>query len=177
MQDVIRDIALDVEIARPFPWVLLLCVCAILLLLLLIWWWYKRRVTPEKPIVLPPPVPPGKEAILALENLEFTEVKIYYTELSLIVRRFIERRFKVQAPEQTTDEFLVHASRSANLSDQYKSMLEVFLREADMIKFAKYTVSTSHAQDARAPLSRFVEESHEDELFLQAYETEAQAHV
>lgn len=173
MQGLIRDIAPAVEIARPVPWALLLTVLAVLLLVLLALWLYRRRRKEPPPIKLPPPIPPGEQALKALAALQFGDIKQYYTDLSAIVRLYIERRFSLQAPEQTTEEFLVQASRSQLLGDGYRQMLEGFLREADMVKFAKYQLSPAHAEESAQGLKIFVAESQDDAAFREAQE----AHV
>ncbi len=155
MQDVIKDIAPAVEIVRPFPWVYVSIGVIVLLLLFVLWFIYKRRH--KKPVVeqQPPPIPAEQEALQALEQLKFSDAKQYYIELSNIVRRFIERRFDLNATEQTTEEFLINASRSSLLNDANRQMLETFLREADMVKFAKHQVSPSHAENSAKGLKQF----------------------
>ena len=177
MQDVIRDISPAVEIIRPFPWLWFSIITAIILILLLGFWLYSRRnkKPPALPIVIP--IPPGKEALSSLESLAFTDLKQYYIDLSLIVRRFIERRFELNAPEQTTDEFLVVASRAKSLDDNYRSMLEGFLREADMIKFAKFQVSSSHADESAQGLTLFIKESQNDQDFLEQFKQRLESDV
>jgi hypothetical protein len=62
----------------------------------------------------------------------------YYMRLSEIVRGYIEDRFGVRAPEQTTDEFLAEARMHGALGDAHKSLLADFLMACDMVKFARY---------------------------------------
>ena len=177
MQDVIRDISPAVEIIRPFPWLWVSVIASALMILLIGLWLFSRRKkkVPPPPLVIP--IPPGKEALKSLESLGFTDLKQYYIDLSLIVRRFIERRFELNAPEQTTDEFLVVASRSKSLDDSYRSMLEGFLREADMIKFAKFQVSPSHADESAQGLTLFVKESQNDRDFVEQFKQRMTADV
>lgn len=61
--------------------------------------------------------------------------KDFYVELTMVVRRYIERRHKVRAPNLTTWEFLEEAKGRA-FSQESLAELRTFLESADMVKFA-----------------------------------------
>ena len=52
----------------------------------------------------------------------------FYVELTMVVRRYIQRKYGISAPHMTTEEFL----RTAKPSDE----LRQFLESADLVKFA-----------------------------------------
>jgi len=54
--------------------------------------------------------------------------KDFYVELTMVVRRYIQRKYGIRAPHLTTEEFL----REAKPSDE----LRKFLEAADLVKFA-----------------------------------------
>lgn len=54
--------------------------------------------------------------------------KDFYVELTMVVRRYIQRKYGISAPHMTTEEFL----RTAQPSDD----LRLFLESADLVKFA-----------------------------------------
>ncbi len=62
--------------------------------------------------------------------------KEYYTELSEIVRQYIELRFNTNAMELTTDELLQKAKKHREMV-QYRKSLKPLLQAADLAKFAK----------------------------------------
>jgi hypothetical protein len=64
------------------------------------------------------------------------KVKEYYTELSGIVRQYIEWRFKTPAMELTTDELLRKAKKHREMA-LYIDALQPLLFAADLAKFAK----------------------------------------
>lgn len=65
------------------------------------------------------------------------EVKQYYSSLTEITRRYIERQYAIPAMENTTEEIL-HAFRRANPEDNLlDEMLKELLELADLVKFAK----------------------------------------
>ncbi len=82
-------------------------------------------------------------ACLELERLlerRLTEedVKLYYVELTGIVRRYIERTTEIRAPQQTTEEFLREVSRRQTFPADESLRLKRFLESADLVKFAAY---------------------------------------
>jgi len=59
--------------------------------------------------------------------------------LTDIVRDYLEERFKIHAPKQTTYEFLSNMeSPNSPLNNKDRNFLREFMMSADMIKFAKY---------------------------------------
>ena len=82
----------------------------------------------------------------------------WYVELSDIVRRYIEERFALRAPEQTTEEFLQEAGRSA-LSGPHRELLSVFLETCDRVKFARYHPGQRESRQALDEARRFLEET------------------
>ncbi len=97
---------------------------------------------------------PGERAMRELENLisrnlvAKKQFKNFYLELTMIVRRYIERAHDVRAPEQTTEEFLAMAARHPAFTEDVIKRLKAFLQAADLVKFAAQTSSqeaTDHA--------------------------------
>ena len=66
--------------------------------------------------------------------------KDFYVELTMVVRRYIQRRYGIRAPHMTTEEFL----RAAKPSDE----LRRFLESADMVKFAGVEATPEMADEA-----------------------------
>jgi hypothetical protein len=101
--------------------------------------WLKTR----KPAPPPPPLPPYEEAIEALNRLESKNyisrglIKEYVFELSDILKRYVERRWDVNAVEFTTEELLDWLAASPVESSNRK-IVDWFFRTSDPIKFAKF---------------------------------------
>jgi hypothetical protein len=66
------------------------------------------------------------------------QIKLFYQRISDILRRYIENRFGLHAPEQTTEEFLDSLRSSDRLNEQYRALLQAFLRHCDLVKFAEH---------------------------------------
>lgn len=105
----------------------------------------------------------------ALEELEsirtaFAQtgnVKEYYIAISDCVRIYIERRFKLKAPEMTTEEFLNLMRDSSALPQGQKELLKNFMAACDMVKFAKYLPHGEESEAVYNTAKNFVEETKE----------------
>lgn len=64
------------------------------------------------------------------------EVKSYQSELTFIVREYLENRYKIQALESTTPEIL-RQLKPLDFSEDHKNEIRQMLQMADMVKFAK----------------------------------------
>lgn len=112
-----------------------------LLVGLLIYWLSRRRkpTLPKRPPPMPPPHKIALDRLNALEKAQLWqkgELKNYYTQLTGIVREYVEARFKIPAPELTTEETL-DLLKAQTLSQEWVSNLGDLLRSADLVKFAK----------------------------------------
>ncbi len=88
-------------------------------------------------------------------------IDAFYVALSGIVRRYLEDRFGLHSPEQTTDEFLDDLSRSPDLTRGHRDLLQEFLEGADLVKFA-HRIPDAEGLNASVGLAqRFLEETGE----------------
>ncbi|MFQ3305993.1 MAG: hypothetical protein ACI9JT_002532 [Polaribacter sp.] len=105
-------------------------------------------------------LPPYEEAILRLTELDEkllwqnNKIKEYYSELTEIVRGYIERELQVPALENTTDEVLeiIKDFKNADTIETSKETidrLKDLLREADLVKFAKSKPLAIEIEDDR----------------------------
>ncbi len=116
-------------------------------------------------IPAPPPRPAHEIAAEALRALrarrlpELGEFKEFYSALSGIVRRYLEDRFVVRAPEMTTEEFLDATARSTALERGQRELLGDFLAESDLVKFARHVPTLSDSERVLGAAERFVAET------------------
>ncbi|HQO58752.1 MAG TPA: DUF4381 family protein [Candidatus Omnitrophota bacterium] len=109
----------------------------------------RRRLTPSP---ASPPLPPWDVAfqrLKALKDAGFPEgenAKTFYTELSDILRRYVAGRFRIKAPEMTTEEFLSHLKNAPALDNHHKLSLQDFLSCCDRVKFARFSSSVSEME-------------------------------
>lgn len=113
----------------------------------------------------PPPAPPHEVALLALAALRQRGwiaaglVEPFYVEVSSIVRRYLEDRFHLHAPEQTTEEFIRSASGSRLLSLDHQQLVTAFLEQCDLVKFARHRPGAVDMEAALAAAERLVRET------------------
>lgn len=121
--------------------------------------WKRQR---EKVV---PPAPPWEIAYARLRALDQEHLpqaggfERYYVELSAILREYIEARFHVHAPEQTTPEFLAEAARSGLFAENQQRQLAHFLRHSDRVKFARLEPTVAEMERSFAEVLRFVDET------------------
>jgi len=114
------------------------------LFVLLALWYYFRKIRKTKPAVAKPEVIVPAH-VLALEQLtalrnkklwQAGELKTYYSELTDILRSYLEKRYLINAQEQTSDEIL-SSLKTADISTEGSTALREILLLADLVKFAK----------------------------------------
>ena len=112
------------------------------------------------------PLRPAEE--VALEKLDAIreqkiwqtgQVKEYHTQLTDVVREYIDRRFEVSSVEQTSDETLRAMrpllSNQKELYEQLRKMLTL----ADLVKFAKWTTTPDENEQSLRSAYAFVKET------------------
>jgi hypothetical protein len=126
-----------------------------------------KRLKKEKPEaeVFVPKEEADVVAIRQLNNLEKAElwqkgeVNRYYTELSHILREYLENRFQLSALEKTTDEIesllKYHKEVEARHSEQFIELMQL----CDMAKFAKQEPLASENKEAIQFAYKFINET------------------
>lgn len=106
---------------------------------ILLWRRYRRlRGQAKLPSLSPKELAALELQKLMKSGLSETDLKLFYVELTAIVRRYIERTAGVHAPEQTTEEFLREISHHPAFTATQRDRLANFLESADLVKFAGY---------------------------------------
>lgn len=149
--DGLQGFAPPVELPRKIRWQWWIAVFTLLLTFLAggVIWWRRRRAS-----ALRAPEPSPREvASLELqriwrEQLHLHDIKRFYTELTGIVRRYIEGTVGVHAAEQTTEEFLREISGGQVFSADERQRLRDFLESSDLVKFAAHQPDRRDIDDA-----------------------------
>jgi len=159
-QTTIRPIKGPVPVSGLFPMKLSIMVGLLLFLIgTMIWIWKKRiHISPEvnrKEIIIKDPF---EEAISRLNQLEHeTNVKLFYVELSYLLRELVERVFYIRTLEMTTLEI----SENGHLFQLDKSIFKNWvsqLEKADLVKYAKYVPDLDSCGRDRRWASQFIHE-------------------
>ncbi len=131
----------------------------IVIALLLYFFVFKKRKEVEETKTIPA-LPPYEEAIEKLQLLDEkllwqnNKVKKYYSELTEIIRSYIEQELKIPALEITTDELIktlsdFNTSKVIVTSSETIKTLKKLLQEADLVKFAKSRPLSSEIEEDR----------------------------
>lgn len=141
------------------------------LVLLLIWLYLRKKYPRLKGVVLAPEnlLPAHVVAIMELDRLKAEKVwkvgknKKYYTELTEIIRKYIERRFQFNALEMTTDEILTLFKRDKSTQSVYQNLSQI-LQLADLVKFAKIDPLESENELSMINSYLFVNQTKQEEV-------------
>jgi hypothetical protein len=124
------------------PWVFLVLVAIVA-------GWLIYRYLPrkkEKKEERGPPIPDEPVHIIVFRELDKLEkkglwqagkIKEFYSELTDILRYYLEIRYGIPAPEMTTEEIITGLTRK-DIGDDQILRLKKILQNADLSKFAKY---------------------------------------
>lgn len=135
--------AAPVTLAEILPWVLTALLVLILSGLAVYFLKKKKNKQPVTFLRPKPKIPVHKIALDKLDKLKKEKlwqqdlIKAYYTQLTDIIREYIEERFKITAIEMTTWE-IIRSFAGAKIEQANLIMLREILEEADLVKFAKH---------------------------------------
>jgi hypothetical protein len=136
-------------------------------------WRYRPRRVPRAP-----QVSAYHKAMAGLEQIERAgwieqgRLDRFYTALSGLVRHYVEDRFGLHAPEQTTEEFLQALSQRPVLSAQQSLALGSFLEQSDLVKFARHCPSVAEGRDALRAARGFIEATRDDSVLVMERQAE-----
>lgn len=139
-------------------------------LLFLIFFFKRRSFRHQRLYAEPQPAPAAHvlalQDILALRKKGLESrglIKEFYFEISLILRRYLENRFSIRAPEMTTEEFLASGETHGVLSGFHRELLQGFLTKCDSVKFAKHTPPSEDNDAIISSALKLIEETKEVE--------------
>lgn len=102
------------------------------------------RKKPEQAAIKKPAIPLPEQWLAHLNQVEQQQLwqngqhKLYYTEVTDTIRKFLEYKFNIQAMEQTSDE-IIQALRLSSINKELMSKIQNLFSLSDLIKFAKTT--------------------------------------
>jgi len=126
-----------------------------LVVFLLYWFiWKSKSLTEEEKAALLPPYERAKLALKVLDDssyLQNNEIKAYYSDLTQIIRTYLDEKVYDRALESTTDQLinritLLREGNKIDLSKEDIKNIETILKRADLVKFAKSTPDIALAQ-------------------------------
>ncbi len=169
---------------------LLIALAIIALVAFLLYWiiWRKKPLSEEAKIALLPPYDRAKLAIKKLDESDYlirSEVKEYYSELTFIIRKYLDEKVYDRALESTTAELikrlnLLKDGNQVPLSKETILHIESILQRADLVKFAKSAPDIELAEMDKLTIDKAIdnvkislpEPSEEEKLLDQKYKEE-----
>lgn len=165
-------------------------IAALALIVFLLYWfiWRQKPLTEDEEIALLPPYDRAKLALKKLDESQYlirSEVKEYYSELTFIIRKYLDEKVYDRALESTTDELinrlnLLKDGNQVPLTKDTIKNLESILKRADLVKFAKSAPDMALAEMDKATIDKEIDQvkeslpepSEEEKLLDQQYRDE-----
>ena len=147
----------EMSIPAPYwwvPWLIGTTVTLIILVPICIWALRRMRMPAAK-------ISPHERARKRLAEAEglMGESEPFCVLVSHTLRVYLEERYSLHAPEETTEEFLVEMQSSPNLTKSQKEMLVEFLGHCDLVKFARHELEDEKLEHLLHTASQIVNET------------------
>ncbi len=149
-----------------------LLILAILLIIIALYFVIRRYIQKKPLLPAPSPeslLPPYVVAIKKLNSIKQQKLwqqnrsKEFHTELTDVVREYIERTFEIPSLEMTSDEIISHLNHlKFESSSAYKALIQI-LQLADLVKFAKWNPLPDEHELSLSNSFLFVEQTKIDE--------------
>lgn len=137
--------------------------------IVVVWYFLRRKKKKEQ---AKKQLPAYQEALVALKELDSTpyllqnDAKEYYSLLTEIVKRYLDREVDDTALESTTQELIerlntLKKSRNFDFKSKDIKLLDTILKRADLVKFAKMQQGSGQAQADRATIQEIISNTHQ----------------
>ena len=162
----IKDIKPLSIIPRDYTFMIGLSVALLLLIALIGGGIYIYRTRYRKTMATPSR-PAHELALQELDQLKKEDLinrgicKEHYFKLSEIFRRYLERRFRFQAVEHTTEEILPALHNLKGVDEKAKGTAQQFLHHTDLVKFAKYIPDADEVENEHQEAVNFIHKTKE----------------
>jgi hypothetical protein len=135
---------MPVSVYEIMKWYFPIAIITGLIIGFTLWYLRKRKYKPvSESIWEKPEIPSHIAAISSLESLknkklwQSGKVKLFHSELTFILRMYLQKRFNIIALEMTSSEILQAAHRQIKEEESLESLKYIF-ELADLVKFAKF---------------------------------------
>lgn len=155
--------------AKPTNWTWLIILFALAFIGAIVWFFRKRKALLEEAEA---ELPPYEQAMEALKNLDQSPIanqggnKDYYSALTEIVKRYLDREVDQAALESTSDELIarLRMHKDAGHLDfnlETLNKLDAVLKRADLVKFAKLELTSEQATADRGDVELVINQTKE----------------
>lgn len=163
---------MEVDKSNAKLWKIILAILFFIGVLAGLLYWFifrKKPLSDEEKTALLPPYDRALMELKKLENSKYLiqdEYKQYYSELTDIVRSYLEEDVHVSALESTTDQLIgklemMKDAGELKLDVETITQFKRILQTADLVKFAKSKPETSVAEQDRKSIEQIVIKTHD----------------
>nr|WP_243878517.1 BatD family protein [Winogradskyella sp. DF17] len=166
LYDIKPIIEVDKSSGNWWKWLLLIFLVLGIIAFIIYWFiWRKKPLTEEEEIASLPPYDRAKLAIDKLDEKGFLrslKLKDYYSELTFIIRKYLDEKVYDHALESTTDELITRLQllKDGNqfpFTKETISNIGSILKRADLVKFAKSAPDIALAEMDKATIAKEIE--------------------
>lgn len=170
MYDIKPIIAVEKDRSGWWKWPLYILLLLLVLAAVVYWFFIRKKPLTEAEKIAQ--LPAYERAMIALKKLEDSryliqsEYKTYYSQLTDIVRQYLEEDANIAALESTTDQLidrleLLTDAGELQLDKQTITEFEQILQTADLVKFARSKPDTKLAENHRSSIEQIVTKTKE----------------
>lgn len=161
LKDPAPPVALDFwETMDRTDWLLLSLAGVLLLLACAAGWYFFVRKEPPPPPAPPDPREVARQRLAALRRrIGQLGPREFGVEVSDVLRHYIRARYGLSTMRRTSEEFLQAIVRDRAFSPREIELLERFLRQCDLLKFAQADTGEAEAEQLVEDAANFVEGS------------------
>ncbi len=153
-----KKLPLDPEKVRQ-RWIMGLAIVGTMLLILLLFWGLRMFLNWRKN-----QMPPYEKAIAKLKALsdipfqDAVQIRAFYTDLSYLLREYFIGQFHFGSLEWTTQDYQTHVYDSFLLEREANDLMNL-LKQADLVKFAKFAPAVTKSQLCHANAQTIVQDT------------------
>jgi hypothetical protein len=102
------------------------------------------------------PPTPSERALRAFAGISTDDAEQFSTQVSGVVRSYVEEAFGIRAPRRTTDELLADLMTDGSPVAAHRGELGQFLEHCDLAKYARFALSQPQMAAMLASAETFV---------------------
>lgn len=144
---------------KPFPWWILAAILAAIAIGIAIWWWMRRRRR-AAPVVIVDPYVRAQKEFTRLEAMGLVDAgeRTRFVALAVeVLRDYLAARYSEAELSLTSRELVAALRRSPAIPNEQLSRV---LHEADLAKFARWSLTEERARNLAREAKNIVEHEH-----------------
>jgi hypothetical protein len=172
LKDIKGIIRIPISFMEILPWLLIMIVFVLTIVFLVRYFRSREKQPVKESIWEKPDIPAHVAAFNSLEMLKSKKlwqqghIKLYYSELTDILRHYVDKRYDVHSMEMTTEETM-QALKPHLENDEIYQSFNAMLELADLVKFAKHIPRDAENDSCMENAFEFVRDTMKKEASLE----------